>query len=80
MDQKDLRRVRAALGLNGTDVCERVGFSRTKLSNLERGAVLATPEELSSIAATLKALSSKRETRKARDAVAAFAAEVGWRI
>ena len=80
MDQKDLRRVRGALCLSGTHVCARAGLSRTKLSNLERGAVLATPEELSSIAATLKALSSKRETRKARDAIVAFAAEVGWAI
>ncbi len=80
MDQKNVRRVRAALGLRGTDVCAQAGFSRSKLSNLERGAVRATPEELSSITATLKALSSKRETRKARDAVVAFAAEVGWAI
>jgi len=40
----------------------------------------ATAEDLSSIAAALKALTSKRVTRKARDAVAAFAAEVGWTI
>jgi len=80
MDQKDLRRVRAALGLRGSDVSARAGLSHAKLSNLERGAVLASPEELSSIAAALKALTSKRETRKARDAVAAFAAEVGWTI
>ena len=80
MDQKDLRRVRAALGINGTDVCARVDFSRPHLTRLERGDALATSEELSSIVAALKALTSKRETRKARDAVAAFAAEVGWTI
>ena len=54
MGQKDLRGVRAVLGLSGSRVCVRVGFSRTKLCHLERGDVLATSEELSSIAATLK--------------------------
>ena len=80
MDQKDLRRVRAVLGITGTRVCARVGFSRVKLCKLERGDVRATSEDLSSIAAALKALTSKRETRKARDAVVSFAAEVGWTI
>ena len=80
MGQKDLRGVRAVLGLSGSRVCVRVGFSRTKLCHLERGDVLATSEELSSIAATLKELSSKRETKKARDAIVAFAVEVGWTI
>ena len=46
MTPKDLRAKRVANQIPGHAVCRRVGFGRTRLSDVECGNATATPEEL----------------------------------
>lgn len=53
MTQTDLRAKRGAAGISGNAVCLIAGMSRTKLSDIERGYVEASPEELRLIGAAI---------------------------
>lgn len=46
MTAKSLRAKRAAAGIPGHAVCQRAGIPRSRLSDVEREYVSATPEEL----------------------------------
>jgi transcriptional regulator with XRE-family HTH domain len=46
---KNLRSKRAAAGISGQAVCQVAGISRAKLSDVERGYIAATPDELQRI-------------------------------
>lgn len=46
MTGADLKTKRSAAGIPGYAVCQVVGMSRAKLSDVERGYVTASPEEL----------------------------------
>ena len=68
----ELRAKRNAAGIPGSLVCMKAGIARSRLSDIERGYVTATEEEVERIHATLEELA--RTKRK----IAAIAAEEGW--
>ena len=49
MTPKTLRAKRAAAGIPGSALCQIAGIARSKLSDIEREYVAATPEELQRI-------------------------------
>lgn len=74
MTANDLRAKRSAAGIPGYVVCHLVGVSRTKLSDIERGYVTASPEDLNRIEGAInKVLTAKQR-------IADLAAEAGLRL
>lgn len=71
MTAENLRSKRAARGISGQSVCEVLGdISRAKLSAVERGYILASPEELQRINDAIDLIAQSRDTlsRLAADA------------
>lgn len=61
MTAEDLRAKRVANHIPGHAVCRRVGFGRTRLSDVECGNVTATPEELQRINAAIEEIILTRQ-------------------
>jgi transcriptional regulator with XRE-family HTH domain len=51
-----LKAKRTAAGIAGNILCKKFGMARSRLSDIERGFVTASPEELARIDAALDAL------------------------
>jgi transcriptional regulator with XRE-family HTH domain len=68
----ELRAKRIAAGIAGSLVCVKSGIARSRLSDIERGYVSATDEEIVRIASALDQLT------RAKRRIAAIAAEEGW--
>ena len=49
MTGRDIRRTRNALGIPGAALCGRTSLCRTKLSDIEHGYVVPSPQELEEI-------------------------------
>jgi len=63
MTAQHLRSKRAANGITGQAVCQRVGgLQRSRLSDIERGYIKSTPEELQQIDAALDSIIRDRQT------------------
>jgi transcriptional regulator with XRE-family HTH domain len=69
---QDFRRHRIAAGIPGAAICVRARIARSRLSDVERGYVTPTPEEMSRLREALH-----QELVEAREKVDAVAAEVG---
>ena len=65
---------RVAAGIAGYLVCKKAGIARSRLSDIERGYVTATPDDLTRINAALDFLI------EAKAAIQNTAAAVGWPI
>ena len=61
MTAKDLRAKRAAAGIPGHAVCQLAHISRAKLSDVERGYVTASLEELQSIDCAIERIVATRQ-------------------
>lgn len=67
-----LRSKRAAAGISGELVAMRVSLDRGRLSRIERGLLVASPEELQRIDSAIRELAdAKREIER-------FAVSKGW--
>jgi transcriptional regulator with XRE-family HTH domain len=71
MTAADLKTKRAAAGIPGYAICQVAGMSRAKLSDVERGYVLASPEELNRIDCAIE------QILRTRLHLAALATEAG---
>jgi transcriptional regulator with XRE-family HTH domain len=56
-----IRAKRAAAGIPGHAICQIAGISRAKLSDVERGYVTATPEDLRRIEAAIEGILQTRQ-------------------
>ena len=56
----NIREKRAAAGIAGYAICQIVGIPRTRLSDIEREYVIATPEELGRIHAAIEGIIQTR--------------------
>jgi transcriptional regulator with XRE-family HTH domain len=65
---------RIAAGISGRILCKKLGMARTRLSDLERGYVRATPKELTRIDTALDDLIRAQETLRRA------AQEAGWPV
>jgi transcriptional regulator with XRE-family HTH domain len=74
MIARELRFRRLTARIPGWAVAGRVGISRGRLSEIERGRVVATPDELVRISDALDQLID------AKSKVAQIAAQVGWPV
>ncbi len=63
---------RNAAGIAGSIICKKIGLARSRLSDIERGYVTPSPEELARIAAALD------ELIDAKSILDRIAASVGW--
>ena len=72
IDATTLKGKRTAAGIAGNIVCRRISMARSRLSDIERGYVTPSPEELARIATALDELI---ETKSVIDRVAA---SMGW--
>lgn len=61
MTPQRLRAQRAAAGISGHAICRLVGMSRAKLSGIETGNTVATPEELERIHAAIESIGRTRQ-------------------
>ena len=66
-----LRTKRAGAGIPGHAVCQLAGISRAKLSDLERGYVMGSPEDLRRIDCAIE------QILRTRQHLAALATEAG---
>jgi transcriptional regulator with XRE-family HTH domain len=60
MKVSDLRTKRAAAGIPGYAICQVAGISRAKLSDIERGYVTATVEDLLAVDAAIDGIIETR--------------------
>lgn len=74
MTAKELRAKRAAAGIPGHVVCQLAHISRAKLSDLERGYMTASPEELHRIDGAIKRILATKQH------IAALATEAGLNL
>jgi transcriptional regulator with XRE-family HTH domain len=74
MDGKEIRRTRKENEIAGHLVCGRAGVSRSRLSDIERGYVQPSQNELARIERAL------RELYRAKQKLAATATECGWPV
>jgi transcriptional regulator with XRE-family HTH domain len=69
IDTATIRAKRTAAGIPGSILCKKLGIARSRLSNVERGYLTASAEELeridSALEELLKAQSVLRQTAKA---------------
>ena len=72
MDGSDLKEKRKVAGIPGRLVCTRVGMDRGKLSDIERGYIEVSAEELALLNEALDRLI------EAKSKVMKVAEEVGW--
>ena len=68
----EIRSKRIQAGIPGYVVCLKAGLARTRLSDIERGYVVPSPQELAKIEAALADLV------QAKRKMTAVAAECGW--
>jgi hypothetical protein len=71
---KDLRAKRTVAGIPGHVVCQLAHISRAKLSDVERGYVTASPEELHSIDCAIERILATKQH------IAALAIEAGLNL
>ena len=71
-DGTHLRTKRNAAGIAGSVVCVKTGISRSRLSDIERGYVTGSADEVGRIDAALD------ELTRAKRKMAALAAAEGW--
>jgi transcriptional regulator with XRE-family HTH domain len=71
MTSADLKVKRAAAGIPGYAVCQVAGISRAKLSDVERGYVTASPEDLQRIDHAIE------QILRTRQLISALATEAG---
>ena len=71
MTGPDLKTKRMMAGISGRAVCQLAGISRAKLSDIERGYALATPEDRCRIEAAID------QILKTKQYLATVAAEAG---
>ena len=74
MTVSDLQRRRKTSGISGRLLCVRAGIERSRLSDIERGYLEPSADEVSRIEKALAVLV------EARAKVAQVAEEVGWRV
>lgn len=67
-----LKAKRAAAGTTGNTFCKKISIARSRLSDIERGYVTPSPEELARIAAALD------ELIEAKSFIDLVAVSVGW--
>jgi transcriptional regulator with XRE-family HTH domain len=67
-----LKTKRTSAGIPGVVLCMKLGIARSRLSDIERGYVSATPEDLARIDVALEDLI------RAKSAMQQTAAELGW--
>jgi transcriptional regulator with XRE-family HTH domain len=72
IDTATIRTKRTAAGIAGNLVCKKLGMARSRLSDVERGYVTPSPEELARIDAALD------ELIRAKSAIDRVAAALGW--
>jgi hypothetical protein len=60
MTASELKTKRAAAGIPGHAVCQVAGISRAKLSDIERGYVTATPDDLRAVDAAIDGIVETR--------------------
>jgi len=72
IDATTIKAKRTAAGIAGSLLCKKVGIARSRLSDIERGYVTASSDELARIDAVLDELI---ETKSVIDRVAA---SMGW--
>lgn len=72
IDAQTLKRKRAVAGIAGNVVCRKLGIARSRLSDIERGYVTASPEDLVRIDTALD------ELIEAKCLIDRVAATVGW--
>jgi hypothetical protein len=68
----DIRTKRHAAGIAGSLVCVKAGIARSRLSDIERGYVVASDDEVARIDVALD------ELARAKRKIAALAAQEGW--
>ena len=69
-----LKAKRAAAGIAGNVLCKKFGIARSRLSDIERGFVTASPEELARMDAVLD------ELIRAKSVIEKTAAALGWPV
>jgi transcriptional regulator with XRE-family HTH domain len=74
MNGQELRLKRVGARISGRLLCQRAALDRSRLSDIERGYVQPSPDELALISKALE------ELIKARERVVQFARECGWPI
>jgi transcriptional regulator with XRE-family HTH domain len=72
IDPLTLKAKRTAAGIAGSILCKKFGMARSRLSDIERGYVTASPDELARMDATLD------ELIEAKSAIQRTATAVGW--
>jgi len=72
IDVATIKAKRNAAGIAGNIICKKISMARSRLSDIERGYVTASPEELARIAAALD------ELIEAKSFLDRVAASVGW--
>ena len=72
IDAPTIKAKRTAAGIAGSIICKRIGMARSRLSDIERGYVTPSREELARIAAALD------ELIEAKSFLDKIAASVGW--
>jgi transcriptional regulator with XRE-family HTH domain len=72
IDAEKLRAKRAAAGIPGNILCQKVGIARSRLSDIEREYVIPSPQELERIDKALD------ELIQAKSFIDRVAASVGW--
>jgi transcriptional regulator with XRE-family HTH domain len=69
-----LKAKRNAAGIAGNLLCKKFGIARSRLSNIERGFITASPEELARLDAVLD------ELIRAKAVIEKTAAALGWPV
>jgi transcriptional regulator with XRE-family HTH domain len=72
IDAARIKAKRAAAGIAGSVLCKKIGIARSRLSNIERGYLTASPEELARLDAALNELIS------AQSEIDRVAVSMGW--
>jgi len=72
IDAATLKAKRTGAGIAGNLICRKISMARSRLSDIERGYVTPSPEELGRIAAALD------ELIEAKSFLDRVAASVGW--
>jgi transcriptional regulator with XRE-family HTH domain len=74
IDAATIRTKRIAAGIAGNIVCKKIGMARSRLSDIERGFVTASPEELARMDTALDVLIN------AKGVLQQTAAALGWPV
>jgi transcriptional regulator with XRE-family HTH domain len=74
IDATTLKAKRIAAGIAGSVLCKKFGMARSRLSDIERGYVTASPDQLAHLEAALN------ELIKAKTVIAQVATSLGWPV